>query len=213
MAILQELRDNFVNFLFPKKNSVLELESLSKSALLETLPHADVLKDANTYALFDYKHPLVKEVVWQVKYSGNARLAEKLGEILFETISRECRETSPTLLIPIPISDKRRFERGWNQSELLCEKIKLFDKENIFNYLPRELAKVVHTESQTKTSSKSERIKNLNNSMKVLSTGIVRDRNVVLIDDVITTGSTFHEAKRALREAGAKKIICVAIAH
>jgi len=112
----------------------------------------------------------------------------------------------------MPISGKRRFERGWNQSELIGEVIRKRMFESL-KYLPNQLVKFRHTESQTQTGSKSERQKNLQDSMRVLNPDTVKDRCVILLDDVTTTGSTFAEGRRALKEAGAKKIICIAIAH
>ena len=177
------------------------------------------MKDKHSIALFDYSHPLVKEIVWELKYGGNAVLALKLGEILYDVVSSELTDLAlfekweRPVIVPVPISDKRRFERGWNQSELLAEKFMFYDTEGRFKYLPRQLVKTRHTESQTKTSSRNERLKNLTDSMKVLNTSTLDGRCVVLLDDVTTTGSTFAEAKRALRKAGVKKILCVAVAH
>ena len=232
MSFLFRVRDLFVDFLFPKSEKVLELEMLSAEKLLETLPQAEFLsaktggsanpdsgKGKNTLALFDYSHPLVKEIVWELKYSGNTKIARKLGEILYDVIQHELAELNlfehweRPILVPIPVSDKRRFERGWNQSELLAEQVTLCDSEKIFKYLPRQLAKLRHTESQTKTASRSERLENLKDSMKVLNPLSVTDRCVIVLDDVTTTGSTFTEARRALNAAGARKILCVAIAH
>ena len=219
MNFLSRTRDLFIDFLFPKSEKTLELETLSASALLETLPPAETLKDKYTLALFDYHHPLVKEIIWELKYSGNTRIADKLGEILYDVICHELAELNlfekwgRPILVPIPVSDKRRFERGWNQSELLAEKVVAYDTEKIFKYLPRQLAKLRHTESQTKTASRNERLENLKNSMKVLNPLSVVDRCVIVLDDVTTTGATFAEARRALHAAGAKKILCVAVAH
>ena len=175
--------------------------------------------EENTLALFDYSSPLVKEIIWEVKYGGNRVLADKLGAILYDVIISELNERNVLLkwrsaiLIPMPVSDRRRYERGWNQAELLAAAVKTRDHGNLLRYLPRQLAKIRHTESQTRTANKSERIHNLAHSMKVINPLSVADKFVVLLDDVITTGSTFAEARRALREAGAKKILCVAIAH
>ncbi|MEK9171858.1 MAG: hypothetical protein AAB782_01330 [Patescibacteria group bacterium] len=219
MRFLSHIRDRCVDFLFPRSSKVLELEALSAGVLLETLPQALHLKDKHTMALFDYGHPLVKEIVWELKYNGNVRIAEKLGEILYDHIQHELLDLAlfekwdKPILMPIPISDKRRFERGWNQSELLSEKIMKRDSEKMFRYMPRQLVKIHHTESQTKTASRSERLGNLTNSMKILNAVSVAGECVIVLDDVTTTGSTFAEARRALRAAGARKILCIAVAH
>lgn len=219
MYFLSRLRDLFIDFLFPKSRKVLELETLSSEKLLATLPPAEPLKDKNVVAIFDYEHPVVKELIWELKYSGNLKIAEKLGEILYDVVVHELEDRAlfekweRPVLIPVPISGKRRFERGWNQSELLTQQIVKNDKKKIFKYLPGQLVKLRHTQSQTKTSSKSERLENISHSMKVLNGQSVDGECVVVIDDVTTTGSTFAEARRALRLSGAKKILCVAVAH
>lgn len=219
MNFLSRVKDLFIDFLFPKSRKILELEALSAGTLLDTLPPAKRLKDQNTSALFDYGHPLVKEIIWQIKYSGNARITDKIGEILYDHLQHELAELSlfakwhKPILIPMPVSDKRRIERGWNQSELLAEQILARDSEKIFRYLPRQLVKLRHTESQTKTGSRGERLKNLIHSMRVLDASSVAGECVIVLDDVTTTGATFAEARRALRAAGATKILCVAVAH
>lgn len=231
MHFLYRIRDLFADFLFPQSAKVLELEALSAGALLQTLPPAptvpsgpaESLKDKHTMALFDYGHPIVKEIIWELKYSGNVRIAEKLGELLYDHLRHELSDLAlfesaswrmdKPILVPIPMSDKRRFERGWNQSELLAEEVLKRDSQNLFKYLPRQLVKIRDTESQTKTASRKERLENLRHSMKVLKASSVAGACVIVLDDVTTTGSTFAEARRALRAAGARKILCVAVAH
>ncbi|MSR87876.1 MAG: ComF family protein [Candidatus Zambryskibacteria bacterium] len=219
ISYIKNLANNLTDFLYPKSAKVLELESLSTDKLWELLPKSVTLEGGDIIAIFDYSHSLVKEIIWEVKYNGNRVLADKLGEILYDIIVDELEErnvfekTSTVTLMPIPISDKRRFERGWNQSELIADAVKVRDNAGRFKYLPRQLAKLRHTESQTKTANKSERKENLRNSMKVLNPLSVQDKYVVLIDDVVTTCSTFAEARRALKVAGAKRVMCFAIAH
>lgn len=220
MLFLLKIRNICLDFLFPKTRKVLELEALSVGEILKTLPPAMGPElDENVIALFDYSHILVKEIIWEVKYGGNRVLADKLGVILYDTIISELGERSvlekwrSALLVPMPVSDRRRFERGWNQAELLAQAVKAKDLGSILKYLPRQLAKIRHTESQTRTANKRERAHNLANSMRVINPLSVTDKFVILVDDVVTTGSTFAEARRALKEAGAKKILCIAVAH
>lgn len=219
MSFLSKLKSLFLNFLFPREKEVLVLESLPAHKLLEILPPSQDIDEDNVLTIFDYSHHVVKEIIWEIKYGGNTILAQTIGEILFDTITQELHDKNifekfqTVLLIPMPTSDKRRFERGWNQAELLTKAVKTYDRSGRFKYLPRQLVKIRHTESQTKTASKSERKENLKGSMKVIHAPAVEGKFVVLIDDVMTTGSTFAEARRALKEAGAKRILCFAIAH
>src|SRR3989344_9557483 len=188
MRFLSRIKDLCTDFLFPRSLEILELEALSTGTLLETLPPAETLKDKNVVALFDYSHPLVKEIIWELKYGGNARVAEKLGEILYDCIRHELLDLAlfekwdRLVLVPIPVSEKRRFERGWNQSELLAKEVVSRDNEKMLRYLPRQLVKIRHTESQTKTASRSERLKNLTNSMDVLNRVPVAGECVIVLD-------------------------------
>lgn len=219
MGFLASLLKSLSDFLFPQNDKVLRLESLSAEKLIALLPPARLDEKSGMIALFDYDHPLVKEIVWEAKYNGNRNLAAKLGTVLYDVIEAELEERNvfekeqSVILMPMPVSDKRRFERGWNQAELLTEAIKRLDTNEHYRYLPRQLVKIRHTESQTKTVDRKERLENLADSMLVQHAPAVENRFVVLVDDVTTTGATFKEAKRALKEAGAKKVFCIAVAH
>ena len=218
MSILSSCLEEVTDFLFPRSTSIRNMERLSSGELMAVLPRARET-DEDISALFDYQDPLVKECVWEVKYSGNKKLAGLFGEILADFICHELAErilfsnfTNP-LLVPIPMADRRRAERGWNQTEIICRAILANRNVNFFEYIEDALIKVLHTESQTKTQNKEERRENLKNSMLVKYPEKIVGGNIILVDDVTTTGATFAEARRALREAGAKKILCVALAH
>lgn len=218
MGILSALLKSFSEFIYPSSREVLELENLSPDKLLSILPRS-TLDERDVLAIFSYQDPSVKEIVWQIKYKGNLTLAKSVATLLYDVIMDELQERNifekreSVVLIPMPVSNERRMIRGWNQAEILAEAIAKIDTAGRMKYEPRLLAKVRHTESQTKTTAKKERLANLEDSMQMLDHNAVTGEFVVLIDDVTTTGATFKEASRALREAGVKKILCVAIAH
>jgi competence protein ComFC len=226
MGLLTSFWRSLINFLFPKPDSIQDLEHLFAGELLRHLEEAGDTKDPRVIAIFNYADSLVRELVWELKYRGSRVIAEKVAKIIWDVLQVELSERALTenfgrgknkeerpILMPMPISDKRRNERGYNQTEILCEEIKKLDTQDTLKYIPRQLMKHKHTEPQTLTATKKERLENVVDTMHVIYAPAVSGRDIILIDDVTTTGATFKEAKRALHAAGAKKILCLAIAH
>jgi ComF family protein len=220
MNALRRSANALYEFLFPKPEAVLAIEAMSPGDLVVLLPAPEEEPDAGTIAVFAYAHPLVRDLIWELKYRGNRLVARKLALILHDVLRHELAEralsenfTDP-LLVPMPVSDKRRLERGYNQCEILAEALCALDQGG-FVYDPL-LQKITHTESQARThATRREREENLRRSMSVPQEAAerVRGRNVIVLDDVTTSGATFAEARRALKEAGARKILCLAVAH
>ena len=207
MDFLQGFRTLLLDYLFPRTDPPIDISELPESTYAGD----------DTIALFEYAHARVRLAVWQVKYRGNREMAGKFGVILYDTLMAELEENNlfekygKAMLLPIPAGASRIIERGWNQAELLALSVSKCDGAGRFEFSPHILKKVRHTESQISTSSKAERLENLKDSMA--ASEAVRGRLVIVVDDVLTTGATFAEARRALKEAGAKKIICIAVAH
>jgi ComF family protein len=207
-----------VDFLFPKAPDILELEALSPFDLLHKLtPGEDLGED--TLALFNYADPRVRALIWELKYRKNQKIAESMAIMLYDVLKTELADRaifenfSSPLLIPLPISSKRRLERGYNQTEVLSQEVLKLDSEHLLQYDPNILQKSKHTESQTLIKNKKQRMLNIEGTMLVASPELVKGRNIILLDDVTTTGATIRDARRALRESGAKKILSVALAH
>lgn len=171
------------------------------------------------YPVFDYRHPPIKKAIWLLKYKGKRRLAEIFAEVLHGKIMEELSELSvfenfrEPILIPIPLSKKRLRERGFNQAEIICEKIMKLDTEKLFTLETKILVKQKETKHQAVIHNRNERLKNLIDSFAVHNPEIIKGGNIILIDDVTTTGATFNEAKKILKEHGAKKVIAFAVAH
>jgi ComF family protein len=204
-----------VDFLFPKDPAISALESLSPSDLLSTLPPAPFI-NADTIAIFAYGDSRVRMLVWELKYRRNTAVARLCASILLDVVRYEMAERSLTegfahpLLVPMPISTERLRERGWNQTEALCNEALRIDPHFI-DYRPDVLTKTHYTDSQARTKSKRVRLTNVEHTMT--ASPDVRGRAVVLVDDVTTTGATVREARRALKAAGAKKILAITLAH
>jgi len=115
------------------------------------------------------------------------------------------------LVIPAPLSKKRFRERGFNQAELLARAF-IRAQGGKLEIASNALVKTKDTPHQADLS-RSERLKNLKRCFSVVNPRAICGRNIILVDDVITTESTMNEMKKTLRKAGAKKVIGIAIAH
>lgn len=219
MNILHSISGTFLDFLFPKTESAKLLESLSSSDMVRIFPSPRAIEDDRVIAIFDYQDSRVKDLIWEIKYKGNMNLTRNSAEIIYEILCQEISERALSenfkspLLIPMPISDKKRRERGFNQTEIICKELDKLDANKLFIYRDDILKKIRHTESQSHTHSKKDRMENLKNSMRVITNLKPQKYSVVLFDDVTTTGASISEARRALREAGLKKILTITLAH
>jgi len=118
-------------------------------------------------------------------------------------LRHQSKEGKP-LLVPVPLHRNRRHTRGFNQAELLARAA--------MKRLPQELEFAAGTLIRQRETisqvglSRDERIQNMRDAFRVADPGRVRGRNVVLVDDVMTTGTTLSECSRVLKKAGAKKV-------
>lgn len=117
------------------------------------------------------------------------------------------------ILIPIPLSKKRYKERGYNQVELICKKLIEIDNDVNFKLETNILIKSKDVEHQARIKNRRERLENIVGSFGVKNIELVKNRNIILIDDILTTGATLNEAKKILKKAGARKVIAFTLAH
>jgi len=222
MNILKTILD----ILFPLPDHIRAIEHISREELLRFSELQDISPDRNIYPLFKYKSQnpenarkkYVDHAIWALKYHKSQETAELLAALLYgfmvEVLSDKIlfdNFTDP-LLIPLPISEERRRERGYNQTELLAHEIMKQDIQKILTLRTDILQKVRHTAPQA-TLSRTERLENLRNCFSVAKPEAVKNKNVILLDDVTTTGSTIKEAMRVLEAAGAKNVIAFTVAH
>ncbi len=212
--IIQSLFD----FVLPKDPEISEIEDMPENYIQENIPAANDIKNSNYIAVFQYKNKIVRKAVWAIKYNKNRKIINKFSKIMYEFILDNIADElifstfNNPLLIPIPMHKNDVKKRGYNQSELIVREINNIDEDKNFNVSYIALNKIKETPHQSNLKNKQDRIKNLKNCF-VADTNIVYGRNIILIDDVITTGTTMNEAKKALKDAGAKKVIVFSLAH
>lgn len=186
---------------------------------LGSIPPANSLGlPRETGALFDYKDPRIRAAVWTLKYRGIKKLAEPLGELLYEELldmmgeKMMWRECGKLMVVPIPLTGRRLWQRGFNQSALLARAIARSD-ENLFVFSADALVRIKNVPPQTEMSSRAERLKNLRGVFSIATPEMINGKSVVVVDDVTTTGATFAEARRVLLKSGAREVFCLAVAH
>lgn len=163
-----------------------------------------------------YENKIIQELIHTLKYKYIEELAQTLGKLLANYLRELDKKEklailkSPknTLLIPVPLHKKRFLERGFNQSEIIA---KTFNKNFYFNLQTNILIRQKWTLPQVSLKGK-ERNKN------VKGVFVVRDwkfsgENVIILDDVATTLSTLEECAKVLKQAGAKKVWGLVVAH
>lgn len=186
---------------------------------LASSPPAERESEKWIFPLFDYRHPSIKKTIWLLKYKSKKRLATIFAEVLHGRMMEELADLSllenfcEPILIPIPLAPKRQRERGFNQAELICKKLIKLDKEKVFKLEKNILIKPKDTEHQARIEDRQKRLKNIIDSFSIKNSEKIKNKNIILIDDVCTTGATLTEAKKILKHNGAKKIIAFTIAH
>lgn len=209
---------DLVDFLFPKKENVKELEKMEIVEIYKEIPPAKDIS-ANLKAVFSYKHLLCKTAVLEIKYKANKTIIEKFANILYEIILEEMSDImifnggQKLTLMPVPAYKKSLKEKGFNQSILLTHKIFEIDGGKNFAIDLNILEKIKETEHQVRVKNRLKRLENLIGCFSVKNPSYVKGKSFIVVDDVITTGATMAEAERALKTAGAKDVYGFSIAH
>jgi competence protein ComFC len=199
--MFKTLTQHILDFIFPPRDEEVILRNISIQEFNANVPRA-----LNSNSIFSYKHPLVKELVWQIKYRKNMKAVDMASYFMYQVIVNYGDVT----LVPIAISKARRRERGYNQCELIVDSILKHDTKGILKYDYSLLIRDKDIEKQT-FKNRGERLENIKGIFRV--TKKYSNERVVIIDDVTTTGGTLEEARSSLLKAGFKDIRVLTLAH
>ena len=154
------------------------------------------------------KSSRVQELMHLLKYRHHKDLGIQLGKLMGDALHRSGR-FNVDAIIPIPLFMDREKKRGYNQSALLCEGIaEHLGKPVLKNVIIRP----IHTETQT-NKGRIERWKNIEGKFTVRDSSSIKDRNILLVDDVITTGATIEACGAELLKAGISNLSIAALCY
>jgi ComF family protein len=159
---------------------------------------------------FSYGDEKIRTLIHVYKYNRVREISSVLGRFLQEYIFRlGIKFPDDALIIPVPLHSRRERVRGFNQSLLMANY--LGEKLGL-QVRPGVLLKIKNTEPQA-TLEAEERRYNVAGVFKVAGAECIKNKTVILVDDVKTTGATLEEAARMLKEAGVKRIWAITVAH
>ena len=156
-----------------------------------------------------YYKDYVRRAVLRFKFAGCSCYSRRLGEIMSECAENNLDCGSIDMVSCIPLSRKRMHDRGYNQAELLAKEI---SKKVGVEYMPT-LKKIRHNTAQSTIKDSKQRAANVIGAYSVIDAEEVKGKYILLVDDVVTTGSTVSECARILKKSGAKAVYCVTLAR
>lgn len=131
---------------------------------------------------------VMQQLVHQFKYKGNIEAGNFLGTLMGKSLLNAPRFKDINAIVPLPLSIHKEQKRGFNQANILCQGISESMNIPVFN---KSVARHRYTESQTK-KHRLERWKNVEGSFVVTDMQSLKDKHILLVDDVVTTGATLE---------------------
>lgn len=227
MKFFYFLYNLIIDALFPLSDIENDLQNLTPERANAILPPSPPVPIANAQAILAYKDERVAKLIWHIKYKHDYHAVSIGGFLLFHQLLKS-RNNIPgakrilTVIVPMPITARRRSERGYNQCELLVEEIARLDKKKDFMIRNDLLLRTVHASRQTLKDRKhrlisakgifsvNEKVAHINMEQ---ASKVALPIQIIVIDDVITTGSTMNEAIATLRQAGFTDVHGLSLAH
>ena len=210
--------EKILNLIFPKVCGFCDKinnNSLCKNCeLILSKYEKNCIKDCAKEKYFDYLfcalkyENIVREKIIQYKFNEKSYLYKTFAKIIIKNKKIYGFLKLYDIIITVPMFKNKKAVRGYNQSELIAKEI---GKQWGLAFEKDILIKIKNTQVQS-TLNKTQRVENVKDAFDVKDNTKVKNKKIVLIDDIYTTGSTVNECSKILKKAGAKEICVVTIA-
>jgi ComF family protein len=155
------------------------------------------------------KGTLIQALIHEFKYKGNTDVGMYLGAMMGSSLLSNNRFTKIDALVPLPLFADKEFKRGYNQAAILCNGIS--EVTNI-PVLINNIVRKRFTETQTK-KHRTERWENVESSFEINRPGEIKDKHLLLVDDVVTTGATLEACGAEILKIEGARLSIATLAH
>ncbi len=152
------------------------------------------------------KDSTVQTLLHQLKYGGEKELAPWIAKFLFEKWKAEEQTQHIDLVLPVPIHPRKLRVRGYNQAALLAHELAILMQKPC---LEDALSRVKQTDSQV-THTRAERMENVLGNFKLSHPDKIKEKNILLVDDMLTTGATLEACALECAPYANKIFVCTA---
>ena len=188
-------------------------EKCFKEYIKKERANIEINDDPNIYFdekihLFEYKEEIRNRII-DYKFNGKVYLYKTFSEFFVKNEKINVFFEKYDIIIAVPMHKKKERLRGYNQSAIIAKEIAKTSKK--IKYENNILLKIVNNKVQS-TLTKRERELNVKNVYKVAEEQKIVNKNIIIFDDIYTTGNTVNECAKVLKESGANKIGILTIA-
>lgn len=230
MSYLYDLWDDFISLLFPRLcygcgNHLTRNENLICTECYVVIPRTGyhtipenpvaqlfwgrcMLEKAAAFSYYN-KGSRIRSLIHNLKYKGVKEIGFELGTIYGKSLKSSGFMNDIELIIPVPLHPLKKRKRGFNQSELICDGL------SSISGIPVDVTSLIRstrTETQTKRS-RYERWTNVEGIFCLRDPSAIEGKHILLVDDVITTGSTIESCTNELLKAEGVRVSVIALAY
>ena len=142
----------------------------------------------NIYYVWDYNE-YFKKLIFNYKYKRKKKISKLIAELIYKEFYYVLEKEKIDIVISVPINKKRKSERGFNQVDEILKALNI-------NYI--EIERIKNTEKMHKILDEKQRQENIKGSFKINKNVDLKNKNILLVDDIITTGATLKEIKNSI---------------